>query len=292
LLAFPAGETSKTAATAANLWTATLLQGIRRDDLVVILGGGVAGDLGGFVAATILRGVEFIQIPTTLLAQVDSSVGGKVGIDHAHGKNLVGAFHQPSAVYIDPLVLTTLPPRQYRNGLAEVVKVAAALDAPFFRWIERNAVKIRHRSSTAATEMITRAIGLKAAVVAKDTLDTGLRNVLNLGHTLGHAVEAASGYRLLHGEAVSIGMVLESRIASSMDILSQADADRLARLLDNLGLPTTLPRGMDRTTLDAALALDKKGSRKGVRFVLLRGIGRSAIGVPVPAELVDKGLEQ
>lgn len=290
LLTFPAGESSKVAATASNLHTALLLHGIRRNDLVVALGGGVSGDLGGYVAATILRGVEFVQVPTSLLAQVDSSVGGKVGIDHPLGKNLIGAFHQPSAVHIDPLVLRSLPRRQYRNGLAEVVKIAAALDAGFFRWMEKNVRPIGRGTSATLTEMISRAVGLKGAVVGRDELDTGLRNVLNLGHTIGHAVETASHYRLLHGEAVAIGMSLEARLAVAIGLLKHRDEERLLRLLEALGLPTNLPRTIDRDALRRALSLDKKGTRQGARYVLLRAIGKSAIGVPVPEEHVEEVL--
>jgi 3-dehydroquinate synthase len=250
----------------------------------------VSGDLGGYVAATILRGVEFVQVPTSLLAQVDSSVGGKVGIDHLLGKNLIGAFHQPSAVHIDPLVLRSLPPRHYRNGLAEVAKIAAALDAGFFRWMENNVRPIGRGRPATLTEMIRRAVGLKAAVVGRDELDTGLRNVLNLGHTIGHAVETASDYRLLHGESVAIGMALEARLAGSMGLLNNNDEERLLRLLEALELPTALPRSIDRDATRRALSLDKKGTRQGVRYVLLRAIGKSAIGVQVPWQVVEEVL--
>jgi 3-dehydroquinate synthase len=290
LLTFPAGEASKTGETAANLHTALLMQGIRRNDVIVAVGGGVTGDLGGYVAATILRGIEFVQVPTSLLAQVDSSVGGKVGVDHPLGKNMIGAFHQPSAVYIDPQVLRSLPPRQYTNGLAEVVKIAAALDAAFFRWLERHVRAIRGGHEKTQTEMIARAVGLKAAVVEKDELDAGLRNVLNLGHTIGHAAESASGYRLLHGEAVAIGLVLEARIAGLMGILKEEEESRLTALLQRLSLPTRLPGGIEPRSMREALSLDKKGTRQGARFVLLRGIGKSAIGVPAPSELLDEVL--
>jgi 3-dehydroquinate synthase len=213
-----------------------------------------------------------------------------VGIDHPLGKNLIGAFHQPSAVHIDPLVLRSLPPRHYRNGLAEVAKIAAALDSGFFRWMEHHARPIGRATPATLTEMIGRAVGLKAAVVGRDELDTGLRNVLNLGHTMGHAVEAASRYRLLHGESVAIGMALEARIAVSMGLLNHNDEERLLRLLDALALPTTLPQTIDRDGIRKALSLDKKGTRQGVRYVLLRAIGKSAIGVQVPGQYVDEVL--
>ncbi len=247
MIDFPAGEQSKNADLVNMLHTQLLEHGVRRDSLIVALGGGVVGDVAGYVAATVLRGIRYIQVPTTLLAQVDSSVGGKVGIDHPLGKNLIGAFHQPSAVYVDPLVLNTLPEREFRSGLAEVVKIAAALDASFFSFLEKKGPRDSSRSvQRYCVRLIARSVRLKAAVVMKDERDTGLRATLNLGHTIGHAVEAASGYRLRHGEAVAIGLAAESRIARDMGLLSTNEFARLLRLLHRLGLPLSLPRIKDR----------------------------------------------
>ncbi len=287
LITVPPGEESKTAGVAAGLHTALLEGGVKRDSLVVALGGGVVGDLAGYVAATILRGVRSLQVPTTLLAQVDSSVGGKVGIDHPLGKNLIGAFHQPRGVFIDPGVLRTLPAREFRNGLAEIVKIAAALDAPFFAAIERNVRKISSRNVHVISRIIARAVSLKGAVVTRDEREAGLRKALNVGHTIGHALETSSDYRLKHGEAVSIGIVAESVIATQMGLLRPEDCERVIRLLKRLGLPVRVPRVRNRTAFASALALDKKAGSGGTRFVLLRGIGRCVVGVPVPPERVS-----
>lgn len=285
---FPAGEKSKSASVVGSLHTALLSRHIRRDDLIVALGGGVTGDLAGYVAATILRGVRFVQVPTTLLAQVDSSVGGKVGIDHPLGKNLIGAFHQPTAVFMDPRLLRTLSLRQFRNGLAEAIKIAAALDVDFFRWLERNSTRITRRDPGVLASLVSRAAGLKAAVVERDEFDTGLRNILNLGHTIGHAIEAASGYKLLHGEAIAIGMVLESTVSRELGFLSDAALSRLRNLLERFLLPTKLPPSLDRRCFLRSLQLDKKNIGREVRYVLLTAIGESALGMQVPSALLGR----
>lgn len=282
MIDFPAGEKSKNADLVNMLHTQLLEHGVRRDSVIVALGGGVVGDLAGYVAATVLRGIQYVQVPTTLLAQVDSSIGGKVGIDHPLGKNLIGAFHQPSAVYIDPLVLNTLPDREFRSGLAEVVKIAAGLDLPFFKFLEKNASKVVNRESKILGEMIARSVQLKAGIVRRDERDTGVRTVLNLGHTIGHAVEAASGYRLRHGEAVAIGLAAESRIARDMGLLSTNELARLLRLLHRFGLPLLPPRIKDRKKFLAVLAIDKKSIGPAPKFALLKNIGRTVIGVEVP----------
>ena len=287
LLDFPPGERSKNAGVVNTLHTQLLEYEVRRDSLVVALGGGVVGDIAGYVAATVLRGIRYLQVPTTLLAQVDSSVGGKVGIDHPLGKNLIGAFHQPSAVYIDPLVLNTLPDREFRSGLAEVVKIAAGMDLHFFKFLEAKAHKIINREPKILSEMITRSVQLKAAIVGRDERDSGVRTVLNLGHTIGHAVETASGYRLRHGEAVAIGLAAESRIARDMGLLATKDLARLLRLMDKLGLPFTFPRIKNRKTFLSAVGIDKKSSGAGPKFVLLRRIGCSVVGVDVPGPFIE-----
>jgi 3-dehydroquinate synthase len=290
LVDVPAGERSKSVECYHELAGVLLRSGIRRNSVVVGLGGGVVGDLAGFVAATVLRGVEYVQVPTSLLAQVDSSVGGKTGIDHAMGKNLIGAFHQPSLVVIDPEVLRTLPPAEFRNGLAEVVKIAAALDARFFRTLERCAHALTRTDTPLLTRIIRTAVGLKAGVVQRDEREAGLRKALNLGHTIGHAVESASGYRLRHGEAVAIGLILEGRLAVTCGVLSVNDHLRLLRLLEAFGLPTRLPRFVDRKEVLAGLAADKKNRSAVPLFVLPKKIGMSAIGVTLPADVIRAGI--
>jgi 3-dehydroquinate synthase len=265
-----------------------LALGAKRDSLIVALGGGVVGDLAGFVAATLLRGVALIQIPTTLLAQLDSSVGGKVGIDHARGKNMLGGFHQPRAVLIDPQVLRTLPVREFRSGLAELVKISIALDARLFGRIERVAPRINRTAGPLLAELITRAVSLKAAVVMKDEFESGLRKTLNLGHTVGHALEAASNYRIRHGEAISIGLAVEARIAARMGLLTDQELGRILGLLRALGLPRGVPRDTNRGRFFHSHALDKKFTGATTAYVLPAGIGRSAIGVPVPRSLLGE----
>jgi 3-dehydroquinate synthase len=286
LIDFPAGEKSKNADVVHSLHTQLLENGVRRNSVVLALGGGVVGDVAGYVAATVLRGISCIQVPTTLLAQVDSSVGGKVGIDHPFGKNLIGAFHQPAAVYIDPTVLNTLPDREYRGGLAEVVKIAAALDATFFRFLERNISRIIRKDIRVIAEIIHRSIELKATVVMKDERESGLRQVLNLGHTIGHAVEAASDYKLHHGEAVAIGMIAESRIARDMGLLKERDFNRLVRLMKALRLHVSFPRIRNKVGFFQSLMSDKKSVGESARFALLETIGCTAVGVDVPSPFI------
>ncbi|HMD14238.1 MAG TPA: 3-dehydroquinate synthase, partial [Bacteroidota bacterium] len=231
LLAVPAGEKSKSRKIKDLLENKLLQHHADRHSIIIALGGGMIGDLAGFVAATLFRGIPLIQIPTSLLAQVDSSVGGKVAIDHPLGKNLLGAFHQPRQVYIDVSVLKTLPDREFRSGLAEVIKYGAILDADFFKYIERNHQKILKRNHVVLTTMIQRCCELKRNVVQKDERESGLRKILNFGHTFGHAIETLSQYRLLHGEAISIGMVLEAKLSTRITNLPLADLIRLESIL-------------------------------------------------------------
>lgn len=284
----PAGEASKNADLVYALQTELLSQEVHRDSVIVAFGGGVIGDLAGFVAATILRGIAFVQVPTTLLAQVDSSVGGKVGIDHPVGKNLVGAFHQPRAVLIDVSFLKTLPEREFRSGLSEAVKIAAALDTDFFRFLARNARRVRRTNAALLKTIVMRSVGLKAAVVMNDEYEHGIRKALNLGHTIGHALEAASGYRLLHGEAVSIGMAAESGIAVDLGLMREKDRETMLRALRALKLKVDLPKVIHREDFFRALRADKKTVGGKVRFVLPSGIGRCALGVEVPADEIER----
>ncbi len=292
LLSFPSGERSKSAGTVQSLHTHLLKLGIHRDSMILALGGGVVGDVAGFVAATILRGVPFVQVPTTLLAQVDSSVGGKVGINHPLGKNLVGAFHHPAAVFIDPDVLKTLPRAEYRNGLAEVVKIAASLDRKFFRYLQRNARAVAERNARMLPAIIARSVALKAAIVERDERDRGLRKVLNLGHTVGHALEAATRYATRHGEAVALGLAAESAIAVQLGLLPQRDFESLVRLLRTLKLPVQFPAVRNRMLFLSALAGDKKAEEGVTKYVLLAGIGKVTLGVDVPSVFIRQLLAE
>lgn len=269
VIVVPAGETSKSIDTLSALWDKCLELGTDRKSIVVAVGGGVIGDLAGFLAASYARGLRFIQVPTTLLAQVDSSVGGKVGINLPNAKNMVGAFWQPSAVLIDTQVLTTLPEREYCAGLAEVVKYGVILDAGFFDYLEQHLEGVKRRDDKVLVHVVRRCCELKADVVQQDEREeTGLRAVLNYGHTFCHALEAVTGYeKLLHGEAVSIGMLCASRLAERMDRVDQHFTKRQFDLLHALGLPTTVP-DVDHKALLAAMRHDKKVQHGRLRFVL------------------------
>jgi len=252
--------------------------GATRDACVIALGGGVVGDLAGFTAACWMRGIDFIQIPTTLLAMVDSSVGGKTGVNLPTGKNLVGAFHQPRTVVADIDTLATLPDREYRAGLAEVIKGAAIGDEPFFAWLEQHAAALAAREPSAVLEAIARKVQYKAGVVARDETEQGERALLNLGHTFGHAIETAGKYSVvLHGEGVAIGMLLAARLSERLGMSEATDTARLRQLLETIGLPTKIPSGMDAQQLLALMRLDKKNTAGVLRLILWRGVGRAEI---------------
>jgi 3-dehydroquinate synthase len=271
----PAGESSKSLTQAARLYDQLVQREADRQTPVVALGGGVVGDLAGFVAATFARGLPLIMVPTTLLAQVDSSVGGKVGINHPGAKNKIGAFHQPVGVWIDIENLQSLPERELRCGLAEVVKYGVILDAEFFAALERQAGRILSRDDESLRQIVIRSCQLKAGVVAQDEREeTGVRAALNFGHTIGHAIEAVAGYDgpYLHGEAVAVGMVAESRLAERLGWIGRDAVDRLTRLVTHFGLPVTAP-GLDSERLQDAMRGDKKNRAGKVRFVLPRSIG-------------------
>ncbi len=272
------GEAHKTFANVGRALEALAQLGATRDACVIALGGGVVGDLAGFTAACWMRGIDFIQMPTTLLAMVDSSVGGKTGVNLPAGKNLVGAFHQPRAVMADTDTLASLPEREYRAGLAEVVKGAAIGDAAFFAWLEQYAAALNAREAIPLTEAIARKVRYKAGVVARDETEQGERALLNLGHTFGHALETAGKYSvLLHGEGVSIGMLLAAQLSERLGLSEEIDTLRLRRLLIALGLPTAIPAGMDPQQLLALMRLDKKNLAGTLRLILWRGIGRAEI---------------
>ena len=272
-LVLPDGEQHKTLANTALVFDALAALGASRDATILALGGGVIGDLAGFAAACWMRGIDFVQLPTTLLAMVDSSVGGKTGVNLAAGKNLVGAFHQPRAVVIDSDTLATLPAREYRAGLAEVVKYGAIGDATFFAWLEAHVEALAARDPTALIEAVAVSCRHKAGVVARDEHEHGERALLNFGHTFAHALETETGYAtLLHGEAVAIGMLLAARLSADLVRAPRADAERLAALLRAFGLPVTPPR-CDPQRLLALMQLDKKNLSGRLRLILWRGVG-------------------
>lgn len=274
----PAGEASKCVEQWQELLKQMLEEKADRSSLVIAVGGGVIGDLAGFVAASYARGIDFLQVPTTLLAQVDSSIGGKTGINLPNAKNMVGAFHQPKGVLIDTNVLTTLSDREYRAGLAEVIKYAVILDVDFFAFLENSIEKINQRDPETLRKIIARSCELKAEVVKNDERETtGLRAILNYGHTFGHAFEAVAGYgELLHGEAVAIGMVCASRFAEQLGWIDAEVTDRQVQLLKQVGLPTEPPQ-LDQDQLVAAMNRDKKAEQGRVNFILPREIGRVEI---------------
>ncbi len=288
-LAVPPGESQKSRDRWASLSDAMLEAGYGRDSAIVALGGGVVGDLAGFVAATFMRGVPFFQVPTTLLSMLDASVGGKVGVDTPHGKNLVGAFHQPDMVIADPLTLTTLSDRHYRSGMAEAVKHALIADEAYFGWLEQNCRQLLERYPGTLTTLVERSIAIKAEIVSADEKESGLRQVLNAGHTVGHAIEHVSQYKLLHGEAVALGLVAESTIAEQLGLAPSGMADRLRDLMALLQLPTTLPEPLPRTAVMAAMDYDKKNAAGTVRAALPSGMGRLAGSQQYVVPLSDRG---
>lgn len=294
------GEISKTYAGLEKVSEALIAARIERNDLVIALGGGVVGDLAGFAAAILRRGVDFVQVPTSLLAQVDSSVGGKTGINSPQGKNLLGAFHQPVLVIADTAVLDTLSPRQFRAGYAEVAKYGVLGDEAFFTWLEKNHSDI-FKGGSAREHAIATSCRAKAGVVSRDERETGERALLNLGHTFGHALEAATGFsdRLFHGEGVAIGMTLAAQFSARLGMIGEADAMRVERHLIEAGLPTRLQdiagfaqEGLaDADALMALMAQDKKVKRGKLTFILLEAVGRAVIAKDVEPTLVRDFLQ-
>jgi len=295
------GEGSKTYACLEKVSEALISAKIERNDLVIALGGGVVGDLAGFAAAILRRGVDFVQVPTSLLAQVDSSVGGKTGINSPQGKNLLGAFHQPVLVIADTSVLDTLSPRQFRAGYAEVAKYGVLGDEAFFTWLEASHADI-FAGGAAREHAIATSCRAKAAIVSRDERENGERALLNLGHTFGHALEAATGFsdRLFHGEGVSVGMVLAAEFSAQLGMISEDDAARVERHLASVGLPTRLQdiagfaqEGLkDADALMGLMAQDKKVKRGKLTFILLEAIGRAVVANDVEPALVRTFLQQ
>lgn len=283
----PDGEDHKDWQTLNQVFDALIERRCDRRTTLIALGGGVIGDLAGFAAATYQRGVPFVQVPTTLLAQVDSSVGGKTAINHPHGKNMIGAFHQPLAVIADTDTLATLPDRELRAGLAEVIKHGAIGDATFFEWLEANIGRLLAREAEALVHAIRRSIEIKAQVVALDEREAGPRALLNFGHTFGHAIEAGLGYgNWLHGEAVAAGMVMAADLSSRLGLLDSASAARLSNLLAQAGLPIVGPR-FESERYAELMAIDKKVQGGHVRFVVLEHLGSAKLTADVPPSLVS-----
>lgn len=288
VISIPDGECFKNAETLTTVYDQLIEGGIDRGSFVVALGGGVVGDLAGFAAASYLRGIPFVQVPTTLLAQVDSSVGGKTGIDHPCGKNLIGAFYQPKLVLADVTTLRTLSPREFKAGLAEVIKYGVIFDEQFFSYLEEHMAEIIRLDAQALTHVISRCCELKAGVVERDEKETSdLRAVLNFGHTLGHAFETAAHYQgLLHGEAVAIGMVLAATISLNRGYCTDVDVGRIKNVLVAAGLPVEPPR-VPRAVIEEALLRDKKGDAGIISFICNQGIGDSRIEKIPSTELCD-----
>src|SRR5216117_3678920 len=278
----PEGEAAKTLGVAEHCWNALLTAGLDRTSTVLALGGGAVGDVAGYVAATYMRGVNFVQLPTTVLAQVDASIGGKTAIDHPAAKNLIGAFHQPRLVLVDPAVVRSLPEREFTSGLAEIVKHGIVLDADYFAEVERDATALCARDLPVVERIIGGSCRLKAGVVERDERESALRHVLNYGHTIGHALEAATGYaRFAHGEAVSLGIVAEARLARRLGIADDETVARQERLLEALGLPIRAG-ALDVEPVVGAIARDKKAKDGRVPLVLAPRIGAFRLVYDVP----------
>ncbi len=288
----PDGEAYKTLETVSKVFDALTAERMNRDAAIVALGGGVVGDIAGFAAACYQRGIDYIQVPTTLLAQVDSSVGGKTGVNHPAGKNLIGAFHQPRCVLADPETLQTLPEREYRSGLAEVVKYGLIRDPAFFSWLEGHPEKLLSRETAALSHAIRRSCELKAEIVGIDEREHGLRAILNLGHTFGHAIETATGYGAwLHGEAVSAGMVLAADLSMRLGWLSGVDHKRTVALLQRLELPVAAPKiGAARAL--GLMGMDKKVLAGKLRLVLMKSMGDAIVTSDFPLSALTETLEQ
>lgn len=292
VLEVPAGEEHKTLETAARLYDRLSEFRVERNTPILALGGGVIGDLAGFVAATYMRGVPFIQLPTTLLAMVDSSIGGKSAVDRGNLKNIIGAFYQPKMVIADINTLKTLPAEELSSGMAEAIKMAAIGSAGFFRYLEENIVRAMALDAAVLEKIVLESAALKAKIVAKDEKESGLRIILNYGHTLGHAIEAASGYAIKHGQAVAIGMVQENLLAFKKGILSENVAVGIRDVLECAGLPVKMPEfnSAQKERVLELLKYDKKVVKDRVRFVLLKAIGRPVILDDIAPELIKEVL--
>ncbi|MDF5715228.1 MAG: 3-dehydroquinate synthase [Rhizonema sp. NSF051] len=289
----PPGERYKTLNSVQKIYDGALENRLERSSTMVALGGGVIGDMTGFAAATWLRGINVVQVPTTLLAMVDSAIGGKTGVNHPQGKNLIGAFHQPRLVLIDPFVLKTLPMREFRAGMAEVIKYGIIWDAQLFAQMEesKRLDQLRYLKPELIDAILMQSCQAKADVVSKDEKEAGLRAILNYGHTIGHAVESLTGYRVVnHGEAVAIGMVAAGQIAVELGMWQKAETERQHALIQKTGLPTQLPTGVDIEAIIEALQTDKKVLEGKVRFILPTQLGAVTITDQVPSDTIRQVL--
>lgn len=288
VLQLPDGEKFKTLAVLERIFDQLLEKKHSRTTTLIALGGGVVGDMVGFAAACYQRGVDFIQVPTTLLAQVDSSVGGKTAVNHPRGKNMIGAFYQPKAVIIDVDVLSSLPPREFSAGIAEVIKYGLIRDIDFYHWLQSNLDGLMARDPDVLAEAILRSCQNKAEVVAADETEQGNRALLNLGHTFGHAIETATGYtELLHGEAVAVGMVMAAEMSADLGWLARKDVDAIRTLIGRAGLPVAPPPSVSASRCRELMSLDKKVHDGALRLVLMRGIGESIVTADYPSEALD-----
>jgi 3-dehydroquinate synthase len=288
----PDGESFKNLETLNIIFDALLSHQFSRQCTLIALGGGVIGDMTGFAAACYQRGVDYIQVPTSLLAQVDSSVGGKTAVNHRFGKNMIGAFYHPKAVIIDINTLGTLPDREYAAGLSEVLKYGLIYDAQFFEWLEQHTAQILSRDKVILEQMISRCCQIKAAIVAQDERDSNIRMILNFGHTFAHAIETSLGHgKLLHGEAVAIGMVLALRLSEQLGMIPHSLLERTELWLKTMLLPIRLPSGCSKSALLEAMQHDKKKSEAAIRFILLEQLGKAVIKADVPLQLVNSILQ-
>lgn len=292
VLEIPAGETSKTMSTVLEITGQLLALGADRETLLVALGGGVVGDLTGFIAGVYMRGVPYIQIPTTLVGQVDSAVGGKTAVDLPQGKNLLGTFYQPQAVFVDLDYLQTLPPKEYQNGLAEIIKYGMIEDDKLFRFLEENMVEIKNRDAGHLLKIVETCLRIKKSIVEIDEREQGLRRILNFGHTLGHALEAVSDYTLSHGEGVALGMIGAARLSAKMHYLPDKDLDRLEKVIAAAGLPTRIGADPDLQTVIDRLKMDKKKKDDVVHFVLVKKIGLPFVNGSISDKMIAGVLEE
>jgi 3-dehydroquinate synthase len=290
IFVFPKGESSKSTKMKEKIETDFLNHEVDRNSLLLTFGGGVTGDLGGFIAATYYRGIPFIQIPTSLLAMVDSSIGGKVAVNHNMGKNLIGAFYQPKAVFIDTKTLETLPQKEYINGFSEIIKTALIRDKKYFIFLKENLELILKRDINIVQKMIKRSCEIKAEVVSLDEKEGGLRKILNYGHTIGHAIEKLSNYKIHHGFAVSIGMNIENRIAESQGLISSMERKEIEEFIIRSGLPVKIPKNIQPDDIIKKLKYDKKSVSGIPRFSILKGIGNCLFDIEVDKTVIKSSL--
>jgi len=292
IIEIPAGESSKSVNTVLDVVKQLIGLKVSRKSLLIALGGGVVGDVTGFIASIYMRSVPYVQIPTTLLAQVDSSVGGKTGVDLPEGKNLLGTFYQPKAVYAELSFLKTLSDKDFANGLAEIIKYGIIGDYDLFEFLENESSGIKKRNPSLMKSIVRRSCKIKADIIEMDEKELGLRRILNFGHTLGHALEAASGYSLSHGEAVSIGMVGAAKISHRLDYLDRVSYQRILDLIKHYHLPTKIPAGLDTVQITAFMATDKKAIGGQLHFVLVKKIGVPFVTPEVPSGVVEGTIEE